>query len=177
MKLHVRSIHPGMEIPYNGTNVPPGYLLCDGSQVSRTTYAALFAAIGTAHGSGNGTTTFHLPDSRGRVHRGADNMGTGAAGRDPDAATRTAANAGGSTGNNVGSVQADCIQNISGTYDSGANRATSGPYSWSSGGTGFNGTGDAYWQRGTMTFSAANSVRTSTESRMQNASKLMIIKY
>lgn len=48
-------------------NVPNGYLYEDGSAVSRTTYAALFAAIGTAHGTGDGSTTFNLPDSRGRV--------------------------------------------------------------------------------------------------------------
>lgn len=44
-----------------------GWLLCDGSAVSRTTYAALFAALGTAFGAGDGSTTFHLPDARGRV--------------------------------------------------------------------------------------------------------------
>lgn len=43
-----------------------GFLACDGSAVSRSTYAALFAAIGTAYGAGNGTTTFNLPDYRGR---------------------------------------------------------------------------------------------------------------
>lgn len=46
---------------------PTGWLLCDGAAVSRTTYAALFAAIGTAYGTGDGTTTFNLPDLRGRV--------------------------------------------------------------------------------------------------------------
>ena len=48
-------------------NVPNGYLYEDGSAVSRTTYSALFAAIGTTHGAGDGSTTFNLPDSRGRV--------------------------------------------------------------------------------------------------------------
>jgi prepilin-type N-terminal cleavage/methylation domain-containing protein len=46
---------------------PTGYLLEDGSEVSRTTYADLFAVIGTTYGSGDGSTTFNLPDSRGRV--------------------------------------------------------------------------------------------------------------
>jgi microcystin-dependent protein len=54
-----------------------GWLLCDGSAVSRSTYAALLAAIGTAFGSGNGTTTFNVPDLRGRVPVGPD----GTAGR------------------------------------------------------------------------------------------------
>jgi microcystin-dependent protein len=56
---------------------PEGWLLCDGAAVSRSTYAALFAAIGTTYGAGNGTTTFNLPDYRGRVPLGVD----GAAGR------------------------------------------------------------------------------------------------
>jgi microcystin-dependent protein len=49
------------------TAAPSGYLLENGSAVSRTTYADLFAVIGTTHGAGNGTTTFNLPDSRGRI--------------------------------------------------------------------------------------------------------------
>jgi len=49
------------------TTAPAGYLIEDGSAVSRTTYAALYAEIGTTYGAGNGTTTFNLPDSRGRV--------------------------------------------------------------------------------------------------------------
>jgi microcystin-dependent protein len=99
-------IPPGVIQAFGGGTVPSGWLLCDGSTASRSTYAGLFAAVGVVHGEGNGTTTFHLPDLRGRFIRGADNMGTGAAGRDPDAAGRTAANTGGATGNAVGSVQA-----------------------------------------------------------------------
>jgi microcystin-dependent protein len=52
--------------------VPAGYLLCDGTAVSRTTYATLFAAIGITYGAGNGTTTFNLPDLRGVFPRGLD---------------------------------------------------------------------------------------------------------
>lgn len=59
------------------STAPTGYLLCDGSAVSRTTYKALFEAIGTAYGAGNGSTTFSVPDLRGRVPVGVD----GAAGR------------------------------------------------------------------------------------------------
>ena len=53
--------------------VPSGYLECNGTAVSRTTYAALFAVIGTAYGTGNGSTTFNLPDLRGEFVRGFDN--------------------------------------------------------------------------------------------------------
>lgn len=49
------------------TTAPSGYLLADGAAVSRSTYGALFAVIGTTYGTGNGTTTFNLPDARGRV--------------------------------------------------------------------------------------------------------------
>lgn len=56
------------------TSAPAGYLLADGSAVSRTTYANLFAVIGTTYGTGDGSTTFNLPDTRGRVpvHRSGD---------------------------------------------------------------------------------------------------------
>jgi microcystin-dependent protein len=53
-----------------GASVPTGWLLADGSAVSRTTYAALYTAIGTAHGTGDGSTTFNLPDLRGRAIAG-----------------------------------------------------------------------------------------------------------
>ena len=80
---------------------PTGYLFCDGRAVSRTTYNELFTIIGVTHGSGNGATTFNLPDYRGRFLRGVD----GVAGNDPDKASRTSMAAGGNTGNNVGSIQ------------------------------------------------------------------------
>ena len=56
---------------YAGSTAPDGYLMCDGSAVSRTTYAALFAAIGTTYGAGDGSTTFNLPDLQGRFPLGA----------------------------------------------------------------------------------------------------------
>lgn len=62
-------------------NIPATSLLCYGQEVSRTTYAALFAKIGATWGVGDGSTTFNLPDMRGRVPAGADNMGGAAAGR------------------------------------------------------------------------------------------------
>lgn len=52
---------------YAGSTAPTGYLVADGSAVSRTTYAALFAVIGTTYGAGDGSTTFNLPDLRGRT--------------------------------------------------------------------------------------------------------------
>ena len=63
------------------TAVPSQWYLCYGQQVSRTTYASLFTVIGTTYGSGDGTTTFNLPDLRGRIEVGKDDMGGSAASR------------------------------------------------------------------------------------------------
>ena len=54
-------------IAFGGATIPGNFLLCDGSNVSRTTYARLFAVIGTAYGAGDGSNTFGLPDMRDRV--------------------------------------------------------------------------------------------------------------
>lgn len=64
---------PGTIIYYAGIGVPSGYLECDGSLVSRITYENLFNAISTTYGSGDGSTTFNLPDLRGEFIRGWDN--------------------------------------------------------------------------------------------------------
>jgi microcystin-dependent protein len=57
---------------WGGAAAPTNWLLCDGSAVSRTTYASLFAAIGTAYGVGDGSTTFNLPNLKGRIPVGRD---------------------------------------------------------------------------------------------------------
>lgn len=70
------SIPAGAILPFAGPNAPAGFLLCDGSAVSRFGITAtLFSIIGTAYGAGDGSTTFNLPDLRGRVILGPDNMG------------------------------------------------------------------------------------------------------
>lgn len=56
----------GVVSDFAGSSAPEGYLICDGSSISRTTYSALFNAIGTNFGAGDGSTTFNLPDLRGR---------------------------------------------------------------------------------------------------------------
>jgi len=71
----------GVVLPFAGSTAPTGWLLCFGQAVSRTTYAALFTALGTAYGVGDGSTTFALPDLRGRIPGGKDNMGGSAASR------------------------------------------------------------------------------------------------
>lgn len=57
-------------------SAPTGYLLCDGTAVSRTTYAGLYAVIGTTYGTGDGTTTFNLPNMKGKVPVGYDTSQT-----------------------------------------------------------------------------------------------------
>ena len=98
----------GSIIVYAGGTVPSEYLLCDGSEISRTTYADLFAAIGTAWGGGDGSTTFNLPDLRGQFLRGLDDTGT----IDPDGVNRT-----------VGSLQSDAFQGHWHQYSSSGHNA------------------------------------------------------
>jgi microcystin-dependent protein len=74
------SLH-GVILPYAGTAAPNGFLLCYGQAVSRTAYAALFSVISTTYGVGDGSTTFNLPDLRGRAVAGKDDMGGSAANR------------------------------------------------------------------------------------------------
>jgi microcystin-dependent protein len=71
----------GAVIDFAGTTVPPLWYLCYGQLVSRITYSALFTVIGTTYGAGDGVTTFGLPDYRGLVSAGPDNMGGVASGR------------------------------------------------------------------------------------------------
>jgi microcystin-dependent protein len=101
------SLPIGTIVPFtDGNSVPPNYVLCDGSAVSRSTFAALFAIVGTQWGEGDGSTTFHLPDLRGRFLRGRD----AGSGSDPEAGSRTSSNTGGNTGDLVGSYQGDQFQ-------------------------------------------------------------------
>ncbi len=72
---------PGIITPFAGTTAPLGWLLCYGQAVSRTTFAQLFTAIGTTYGTGDGSTTFNVPDLRGRFPLGKDNMGGTSANR------------------------------------------------------------------------------------------------
>ena len=86
LRLHDGSTKGGVEIggmpvgsiiPYAGTTIPAGYLLCDGSAISRTTYGALFASIGTTYGEGDGNSTFNIPNTNERYLKG-NNRGYGA---------------------------------------------------------------------------------------------------
>ncbi len=90
----------GTMIAYGGATAPTGWLLCYGQAVSRTTYALLFAVLGTAYGTGDGSTTFNVPDKRGRMSIGADNMGGSAANRVTQAVSGILATTVGQAGGN-----------------------------------------------------------------------------
>ena len=70
----------GVIFPFGGVAAPSGYLLCDGAAVSRTTYSGLFAVVGTVFGVGDGSTTFNLPDTQGKVPVGIGASGVAALG-------------------------------------------------------------------------------------------------
>ena len=72
----------GSIVPYGGTSAPKGWLLCQGQAVSRNTYAELFEVIGTAFGTGNGSTTFNVPDLRETAPVGSGTRGDGVTSHD-----------------------------------------------------------------------------------------------
>jgi microcystin-dependent protein len=86
----------GTVLDFAGVTAPDGWLMCYGQAVSRTTYKNLFDQIGTTFGAGDGSTTFNVPDLRGRICVGKDNMGGTAANR--------MTSAGGVTGTTLGAV-------------------------------------------------------------------------
>lgn len=108
-KLVSSNFMPGATLSFVGAVVPDGWLLCDGSAVSRTTYSFLFATIGTKYGSGDGTTTFNLPDFREKTFWGG-------------------------TTSDVGTVLTSALPNIKGTMTNICNRqgSASGALSFSS---------------------------------------------
>ena len=73
--ISTETIPAGSVMPYAGSTAPSGWLLSYGQEISRSTYATLFAAIGTTYGIGDGATTFNVPDLRGRLVAGQDDMG------------------------------------------------------------------------------------------------------
>lgn len=97
----VGAVPAGALMPFAGSSAPAGWLLCYGQTVSRTQYGELFAVLGETYGAGDGSTTFVLPDLRGRVVAGVDNMGGSAASR----LTSTTITGGGDAPGEVGGAQ------------------------------------------------------------------------
>jgi microcystin-dependent protein len=147
-------------------SAPAGYLKANGAAVSRSTYAALFAAIGTTFGAGNGSTTFNLPDLRGEFPRGWDD------GRGVD------------SGRTFGSAQGDAIRNITGSVGQ-VYRAAVGSGSGALGMSAFGSMPAATGNSGThpgdnanIIFNASNAgVPTASENRPRNVALLACIKF
>lgn len=97
----------GSIVTSSTSGIASGFMLCDGSALSRTTYAALFLLVGTSYGAGDGSTTFNIPDLRGQFLRGTDS----GAGLDPYSTSRVALNPGGNAGDQLGSYQQNLVGN------------------------------------------------------------------
>lgn len=151
-------VPPGTVIFYAASSAPTGFLKANGAAVSRTTYAALFAAIGTTFGSGDGSTTFNLPDMRGYFPRGwADNGSV-------------------DSGRAFGSTQTDAFQGHKHSSDGSALYGT--PYP--SGTLATTGGGGAFVAVvvGNPTTDGTNGTpRTASETRPSNIALLVCIKY
>lgn len=127
----------GVMVPYAGASAPVGWLICGGQAVSRTTYAALYAVIGTTYGAGNGTTTFNLPDIRGRVAAGLDNMGGTAANRLTSATmTPDGVTLGATGGSETNTSTTNSTGTTSGSLSFTTSTATGGTTVYASGGGG-----------------------------------------
>lgn len=144
--------------------IPNGYLECNGATVSRTTYATLFAAIGSLYGAGDGATTFTLPDLRGEFLRGADR------GRGVD------------SGRAVGSGQTDAMQGHRHGVALKNNLTGSADFILSAGGTGQsfvnNIAGSTNLQTdGYITDGVSGTPRSAIETRPRNVAMIPVIKY
>ena len=94
VNLSTQTVPVGTIQSHSANTAPSGWLICDGSPISRTTYSDLFLIVSTTWGVGDGSSTFNLPDLRGEFLRGFDN----GLGSDPDAGSRTG-------GDSIGSSQ------------------------------------------------------------------------
>lgn len=170
------AIPAGVIVPFGGEveNIPSGWLLCDGSEISRTDYPNLYDAVGVCWGIGDGATTFNLPDMRGMFLRGV----SGESGNDEDAEERLVLNDnGGNTGNNVGSYQGDAIRNITGSFNGVENQSmviTGAFYQLDDQGIG---TSRSDWDNHFIGFDASRMVPVGNDNRPKNVYVNYIIKY
>ena len=168
----------GSVMPFAGdaSKVPAGWLLCDGSAVNRSEYAALYDVIDTAYGFGNNSTTFNLPDMRGMFLRGV----SGNSGKDEDATIRVPLKEGGNSGNNVGSYQGDAIRNITGTFSTPQRRgwgAATGAFEIIDGTAMQYEHHKSYGSSVNYNLDMSRVVSTGSDNRPQNVSVNYIIKY
>ena len=159
----------GVILPYGASSAPTGFLICNGNAENRSTYSALFAVIGTSFGAGNGSSTFNLPDCRGKFLRGFDN----GAGNDPDASSRTGGDAVGSTQGHAFAAHTHAV-NYSDLNPSGTTSVDTANEGWP-----YNAGGDSWANQGeTDTGRSVTTVSTgSNETRPINVAVQYIIKY
>lgn len=121
----------GSSVDYWGTTAPNGWLFCAGQAISRTTYSALFTALGTTYGEGDGSTTFNLPDCQGRVVAGKDDMSGTSANRLTDQSGGldgdTLGDTGGSETHTLTEAQLASHTHTGTTASNGAHTHTVGP--------------------------------------------------
>lgn len=155
----------GSMILYGAATAPTGWLLCDGSAISRTTYATLFGVISTTWGVGNGTTTFNVPDWRGIYPKGAGTTSR-AAGQDASGNAYAAT---------LGAYSQDQMQGH-------LHRLNNAPLSFNSGGgaqlnySAVNNLGQEYVLSGPTTDGTNGTPRTGHTTEPQNAGVTFIIK-
>ena len=114
---------------YGGAAAPSKWLLCQGQTVSRTTYAALFAVLGTAYGSGDGSTTFRIPDLRDRFPKGANgNLGTSGGSTSATTSSAGSHSHGGTTGGTALTLAQMPSHTHTGTTNNTALTGTFGPF-------------------------------------------------
>ena len=94
----IEGVNTGIIVPWSSASVPTGFLECNGANVSRSTYSALFAVVGTTYGAGDGSSTFGLPDLQNNVCVGKSNNKALASTGGADTVTSTG-NLSGSTAN------------------------------------------------------------------------------
>jgi microcystin-dependent protein len=114
----------GVVNPFAGATAPAGWLLCYGQAVSRTQYPILFTTIGTTYGVGDGSTTFAIPDMRGRVVAGEDDMGGTAVNRITSAVSGITGTTLGATGGTQNPPLHQHANTVSGTFASSAHSHT-----------------------------------------------------
>ncbi len=180
---HNSSIIAGMIAPFAGPadKIPAGWLLCDGTAVSRSEYGNLYKAIGVCWGEGDGSTTFNLPDLRGMFLRGVlgekpELDSSGKPVKDPDVESRVSLFPGGNMGNNVGSYQEDAIRNITGYFNGPEFKFQCGGAFFDTGGRGV-GTNDDDNDNVIFGFDASRVVPVGGDNRPKNAYVTYIIKY
>lgn len=130
----------GVVNPFAGADAPAGWLMCSGQLVSRTAYPVLFSTLGTTYGVGDGSTTFAIPDMRGRAVAGKDDMGGTAASRLTNAVSGITATTLGAVGGNQtvhAHSHANTVTNNAVTTGGVGNHTHNTPYPIGWGGSGY----------------------------------------